>query len=400
MVGNKLVIKNIKKLREMIGWWSYSDLKWLDEKGARKANVVRDRLLRDVLPNVNMNFLGKKLHIGPLSPGCAQCVRGTWSCGFFSSQCNASCFFCPSKSIRFEKDRFLFADKLTFKKASDFLNYLKKLNFTGVSFSGGECLLHFNRLLKAIRVIRGHFGEKIHLWIYTNGYLVDESKLKKLQQVGLDEIRINIAADRYNLRAVHLAARFIPTVTVEIPMIPEDYGTLLECMPRLKKAGCRFLNIHQIYATEFNYKKLAEREYTLLHGTSAMSVTLESELSALKLLKAASRKNIGLPINYCSCEYRTSVTMWSRYRRAAILAKKPHEDITPVGYLRRVLGGTSPKSRFTVCYFKCELQSKSDHLLVRRKQVHEERGLTALALKSFLKTNNFERIPKGFPRIY
>jgi len=400
MANNKLDINFIKRLRETIGWWSYSDLKWLDEKEALKANATRNRLLKGVLPKVNQSFLGKKLHLGPLSPGCAQCVRGTWSCGFFTSRCNATCFYCPGGSIRFEKDRFLFADGRTFKKDNDFLNYLKKLDFTGVSFSGGECLLHFDRLLKAIRLIRGRFGKKIHLWIYTNGYLVDESKLKKLRQAGLDEIRVNISVDRYSLRAVQLAARFIPTVTVEIPMIPEDYDTLLECLPRLKKAGCGFLNIHQIYVTKFNYKKLAEREYTLIHGAGNTPLVLESELAALKLLKAASEKNIGLPINYCTWEYRSQVTGWSHRRRYALLAKKAHEDITPAGYLRRISGGASPKDHFTARYFRCDLRAGSGRLYAHRKQVHEEQGLTAPAFKRFVKTNNFERICKGFSKIY
>jgi len=400
MANKKLDVNFLKKLRKSIGWWSSSDLKWLDEKEALKANATRNRFLKGVLPKVNMSFLGKKLHLGPLSPGCARCVHGTWSCGFFSSRCNATCFYCPGGSIRFEKERFLFADQLTFEKDDDFLNYLKKLDFTGVSFSGGECLLHFDRLLKAIRLIRGRFGRKIHLWIYTNGYLVNKSKLKKLRQAGLDEMRVNISADRYSLRAVRLAARFIPTVTVEIPMIPEDYDTLLECLPRLKKAGCGFLNIHQIYATNFNHKKLAERGYTLHHGTGGTPLTLESELAALKLLKAASEKNIGLPINYCTWEYRTQVTGWSRRRRAALLAKKAHEDITPAGYLRRISGGASQEDHFTVHYFQCGLKAGSGRLSARREQVHEEQGLTAPALRRFVKTNNFERIRKGFPKIY
>jgi pyruvate formate-lyase activating enzyme-like uncharacterized protein len=400
MDDKKISVKAAKNLLKEAGWLFCSRVKWLDDKEALKANATRDRLLQDVLPKVGTSFLGKKFHIGPLSPGCAQCVRGTWTCGFFSSQCNADCFFCPGRLLRFDKKRFLHADGLNFKKEDDFLTYLEKTDNNGVSFSGGECLLHFDRLLNAIRAVRGRFGKKIHLWIYTNGRLVDEPKLKKLRQAGLDEIRINISVDRYNLRAVRLAARFIPTVTVEIPMIPEDYDTLFQCLPRLKKAGCGYLNIHQIYATNFNYKRLAERGYTLLQGAGLTPPTFEPEIAALKLLKAASDADIGLPINYCTWEYRSQVTGWSRRRRAAVLAKKRYEDITPAGYLRRISGGTSTKNRFTVRYFQCDLKTGSGRLSVRRKQVHKEQGLTAPALKRFVKTNDFEHIHEGFPKIY
>jgi len=400
MDNKKLNSNSLKVLRKKIGWWSHPDLKWLDDKEGIKANAARDRLLKDVLTRVNQSFSGKKLHIGPLSPGCAQCVQGTWTCGFFSSRCNATCFFCPGRSLRFEKGRFLFADQLVFKHNSDFLNYLKKLNITGVSFSGGECLLHFDSVLEGIRIIRGCFEDKIHIWIYTNGYLVDELKLKKLRQAGLDEIRINIAADGYKLHAVRLAARFIPTVTVEIPMIPEDYDTLLACLPRLKKAGCSYLNIHQIYATSFNYKKLASRGYTLLHGTGPTPPTLESELASLKLLKAASERNIDLPINCCTWEYRSRVTGWSRRRHAAVLAKKADEEITQAGYIRQISGRGSPGSRFTVSYFECNITSGSGRPRVHRSRVHEERGLTGSRMKHYLNKNGFEHIPEGFPVVY
>lgn len=451
MAKNNNYIKTQQRLRKRREWLLSPDLKWLNQRDAIEANKLRDSLIREVSLKVNSSFFAKKLHLGPLSPGCTRCVKGTWTCAFFTQQCNAHCFYCPNDPA-FNKRNFLIADNLVFKKDAGFVNYLKKLDFNGVSFSGGECLIQFRRLLGLLSTIRSHFGEKMHLWIYTNGRLVDKSKLKKLHKAGLNEIRFNISTDQYNLTAVRLAVGIIPTVTVEIPMIPEDYDTLYRCLPQLKDAGVRHLNIHQIYATRFNYKNLSNRGYTLLRKAGPMPPTLESELCALKLLNDAPFQKLGLPINYCTWEYRNRVTRWSGQLRAARLIKNTYEDITPAGYLREIsvrcsneahnqireiLEGkemdkslweidkfsneiyihsellkyiNSNRLRFTLRYFRCQLQAEPEGILGYRTLVYEQRGLTASALKCLLKTNgessplkaaaNFEHIRKGFPRIY
>ena len=53
------------------------------------------------------------------------------------------------------------------------------------------------------------------------------------------------------------------TVAVEIPAIPEDYETVRKLLPDMQKIGVRHLNLHQLYASEHNYRELARRGYTI-----------------------------------------------------------------------------------------------------------------------------------------
>ncbi|MBI5623049.1 MAG: radical SAM protein [Elusimicrobia bacterium] len=310
----------------------FPGLKWLSAEEAAAATRHRDDLLRSLAPETERGFHGNKLHVGPLSPGCARCVSGTWSCAFFSSACNASCFFCPSSREAWQ-DNALCADMLMFGRSRNFADYVDRLGFNGASFSGGEPLLLMGKVLEGLAALRKTSGQRLHLWLYTNGLLVTENRLKRLRAAGLDEMRFNICAAGYDLKAVSLAVKFIPTVTVEIPMIPEDYERVRNLLGPMKRIGVKHLNLHQLYVSRGNHRAFGRRGYTGLR--LPCTPTLESELAALRILRAALDGGVGIPINYCSMTYRDRVTAWSRRRRAAALMKMPCEDVTGAGYLRR-----------------------------------------------------------------
>jgi len=46
-----------------------------------------------------------------------------------------------------------------------YLKYLKRFEFKGVGFSGGEPLLEFERLLQYIRITRKEFGNQHYMWL-------------------------------------------------------------------------------------------------------------------------------------------------------------------------------------------------------------------------------------------
>ncbi len=185
---------------------------------AAEANRLRDDLLaRLQRKKVRHSANGSKLYTGELSPGC-------WSCVYLTKQCTADCFFCPSDPG--SETSIPRANRLPLPGLDAYLAFLRHFRFRGASFSGGEPFLRFEELVTWIARIKREFGAGIYLWVYTNGDLVDEGKLKDLHRAGLDEIRINIRARDYRLAPVILAREMIETVTVEIPTIPEDYGIL------------------------------------------------------------------------------------------------------------------------------------------------------------------------------
>ncbi|HOX54091.1 MAG: 4Fe-4S cluster-binding domain-containing protein [Candidatus Omnitrophica bacterium] len=325
---------NIESVKRNLGW-AYSNMKWLTDEQAEDANQEREELINSISKKFRYSFSQNKLHIGRLSPGCSICGQGSWSCMFINGLCTANCFYCAQDRKIEEERPPKIAEGPKFDNPSDYVDYLDKFNIQGVGFSGGEPLLVFPKLLEFIKKIRTKLGEKIYIWVYTNGGLVDKDKLHRLTKAGLNEIRFDISASGYNLEPVKLAAGIIDTVTVEIPAIPEDFKIAAESLPAIEKLGVKYLNIHQLFATRFNYGNFIKRGYTFLHNAPNISV-LESEISALKLLNFAINKGLSLPINYCSTIYKSRLQGKGELLRMARFAKEGFEEITSIGYIRQL----------------------------------------------------------------
>lgn len=310
---------------------------------ARQANEVRDRVLA-ALAGVRYAAGGSKPHLGPLSPGCECCGQGTWSCLFINGLCTANCFYCPQdRDMR--EERGPIAEELPFDHPASFVDYLRRFGFRGVSFSGGEPLITFDRVITYLAAIRAAFGREMVIWLYTNGDLVDARKLAALRDEGLDEIRFDIAAREYRLEPVALAREYIPIVTVEIPAIPEDMAILERSLATLSIIGADHVNLHQLVATEHNYARLRDRGYTFLPPLSFREPpVLESELAALSAMAYAAERGLALPINYCSHAYKARYQNLAGRRRAAGCAAAPAARITDAGYLARWSVSTAPEA--------------------------------------------------------
>jgi pyruvate formate-lyase activating enzyme-like uncharacterized protein len=177
--------------------------------------------------------------------------------------------------------------------------------------------------------------------LYTNGMLLTEDKLQRLQDAGLNEIRFDISADHYSLDKVAMAVGRIGTVTIEIPAVPEDHEVLRDAMVRMNDLGVNFLNLHQLRLTNYNRANLTARPYTFLHGPKV--TVLESELTALEMLRFAVERDLRTGVNYCSFIYRHRYQSMGARRRAAHVVRKPHETVTATGHLRHLTIAAAPE---------------------------------------------------------
>ena len=304
-------------------------LPWVSPTRAMAAEAQRARLLAALGSASNQAFKQTKPHLHDLAPGCRICGQGAWSCLFINGKCNCRCFYCPTAQDDISVPT---TNRLPFAKAEDYVDYVRRFQFKGVSISGGEPLMTFERTRDYIAAVREGLGEALHIWLYTNGTLITRERLQALKRAGLNEIRIDLSAVDYQLQKVHLAAQAIPCVTVEIPAIPEDAERLIGLLPALMDAGVSYLNLHQLRLTPHNSAHLALRNYTYLHGENV--TILESELAALSIMQAAAVKNPGLPINYCSFVYKRRYQRAAARRRNAPLIMKGHESVTESGLIR------------------------------------------------------------------
>ena len=301
---------------------------------------------------------GAKYYSGELSPGCSACGAGQWSCLFINGICNGTCFYCPS-SQRSKGEPM--TNNLRFPFLQDYLDYVALFGFSGVSLSGGEPFMTFERTLNHVRQLKKRFGSAIHLWLYTNGILATREKICQLAEAGLDEIRFDISADKYRLDQVALAVNRISRITVEIPAIPEDLLLMREKLAILAATGVHHLNLHQLRCTPHNLKNFLARGYILAHGPRV--VVPESEITALRLMLTACQ--IGGPaVNYCSFAYKSRYQEKAARIRAASLLAAPHEDVTEAGYIRSlsVTGGADELKKRLVMFAKEDLRPEQGYL--------------------------------------
>ena len=331
---------------------SYESMNWLTPEKADTASRVREDLINAIFDNhatgPGWKFSRTKLFTHALSQGCTLCGKGEWSCLFINGICNAQCFYCPSAQKEKGQPS---TSSLEFSNPRDYADYVRIFNIRGVSFSGGEPFMTFDRVMLFLKTLRSRISHPLYIWMYTNGLLVMEDKLKALRDNGLDEIRFDISATHYRLDAMKKALGIIPCVTVEIPAIPEDLGTTRQVIRELHDAGVNHLNLHQLRCTPFNKARFIQRAYTFLHGPRV--TVLETELTALELIRYALEQNIAIPINYCSFTYRHQFQRAGAHRRNSLQIKAAHEDITPTGHIRTM----------GLCGGKKQIGSIHQHLL-------------------------------------
>ncbi|MDX9708893.1 MAG: hypothetical protein RBT64_04975 [Trichloromonas sp.] len=103
-------------------------------------------------------------------------------------------------------------------------------------------------------------------------------------------------------------------------------------LAEMQEVGIRHLNLHQLRLTPYNFDKLSRRDYTYLHGEKV--TVLESELTALRLIRHGLERGLDLPVNYCSFVYKNRFQQAAARRRNAPFVKKAFEDLMGSGYLR------------------------------------------------------------------
>ncbi len=329
-LSESLQLRQIESNRREYGL-QYDLLKFAGPAQLAAANAERKTLLQWLEQHAAFGCAGTKVDCNGLAPGCRSCGDGGWSCLFINGRCNGRCFYCPTAQ---DDDGPPVTNGLVFSSPDDYAAYVARLGFSGVSISGGEPLMTPDLTLAYLNAVRRRCGDQVHLWLYTNGTLLTADLCSRLRDAGLNEIRFDLGAVSYNLKKLRLAVGCIPTVTVEIPAVPEDEALLKLKMLEMASAGVNHLNLHQMRLTPYNFAPLTKRGYTFIHGEKV--TLLESELCALRMVCFGLAQGIPVPVNYCSFPYKRRFQHAATRRRAALAVCAPGETVTEPGYLRRL----------------------------------------------------------------
>lgn len=218
------------------------------------------RLLQAEIPDLCLHRAHQAVSTGPLIPGCAICTRGAYVCFQIGFRCNARCPFCflntrPADAFDEAEDRARQALLAEFLSRKDTLE--------GVALTGGEPFLYLSELEAYVSQMR-RANPHLHLWLYTNGILADHNRLTFVHDIGVQELRFNLAAtdyDRRTLANLEQARSIFEYVAVEVPSYPVQKDRLIECLAELDRIGIDQLNLQELLVTSANVDRLEGEGY-------------------------------------------------------------------------------------------------------------------------------------------
>jgi pyruvate formate-lyase activating enzyme-like uncharacterized protein len=266
-----------------------------------------------------------------ISKGCQLCQQGKWLCIFITYRCNSSCHFC-SAPFRDDHVHSAFGNK-----KEEILLYLLKTDFRGISFSGGDPFLVFERLLEWFLYFKKNLPD-YYFWVYTNGEDADRRKLEQLSSAGMDEIRFNIAASGYISEKVweciRIARSLFPFVSVEIPSIEKDSLLLKTSLKFLEEVGVDYLNLHDYILSESDPATLSEPPGKfILNKTIHLKYALSSIENTQNILETASLYGYHFDINHCSMQQKELQMTLRRIKVGQVFMDHEYDIMTNDGII-------------------------------------------------------------------
>lgn len=280
----------------------------------QQAKEISNHLRSDLIKNKGLIIEDDGATIRPkgkhLSKGCRACKSAAWICIYIGIKCNLKCEFCPQLSRHKSSNEYIWANggDNTIHWKED-LNKVIKRNpqINGISFSGGEPFLYFDTLVEWIIYIHDNWPN-IYLWMYTNGLLVTERKVKILIEQGLQEIRFDLAATKYSNKVIETMDLCknewgLKYLSAEVPVLPKLMNPLLKSLKTLDKIGLDYLNLHEIQIAQENKERLIKlgASVNLFYSNTRGSLyELGSIFNTYKIINYIEDHNLSIIYNDCS----------------------------------------------------------------------------------------------------
>jgi pyruvate formate-lyase activating enzyme-like uncharacterized protein len=256
----------------------------------------------------------KSIYVNRISPSCIACQTGIGSHTFFISlKCHRDCFYCFNPN----QENYEYFRGHTRDTIAE-LDEMKKANprMSHLALTGGEPLLYKEETYRFFE----HAGElypNAHSRLYTSGDHIDRPTLEALQKAGLKEIRFSIRihdlakGQRRTLDNIALAREYIPSVMVEMPILPDALEEMKQVLVELDRLGIFGINLLELCFPLHNAEVFREKGYkvkarpfrVLYDYWYAGGLPIAgSELACLELMEFALESGLTLGLHYCSLE--------------------------------------------------------------------------------------------------
>jgi uncharacterized protein len=243
---------------------------------------------------------------GDLTPGCQICLNGTSGStplrGVY--ECNLNCDFCYyygsfDQQVILKSDHFAFGNR--FLSSQDLMLWVKR-NLDKVKGVMWVAMEPFMEIEKHYDVIEFLSRLGIHQHMYTNGTLVKKPHLEQLQQLGLDELRFNLAATNCSNKVIEtmaLARDYFPYLVVESPMYPDFFNSFMEKRKKILATQFDHLNINELHLNYNIYNFFEGPKYQYHDGYVS---PINSRQLTYDLMKVAEKEDWPVVIHDCSNE--------------------------------------------------------------------------------------------------
>jgi pyruvate formate-lyase activating enzyme-like uncharacterized protein len=270
--------------------------------------------------------------INNLPDGCRMCVQGKKTVLFITGICSKHCFYCPISDDKWQKD-FVYANEWKIEDFNDLVTEIKLCTSTGVGITGGDPLTRIERVCEYIQKLKQIFGKGFHIHLYTPLDLVDESKLKMLNDAGLDEIRFNPdleEAKESTWQRILLAKRYSWKVGVEIPVIP-GYEEITKKLIDYINNKIDFLNLNELELSDTNCSELGKMGFVAKDDLSYAAKG--SQDMAMMLLEHIKEKGTKMNVHYCTASLKDNVQLRNRIKLRAKNSATKYDKVTEDGTL-------------------------------------------------------------------
>ncbi|MGM5481895.1 MAG: radical SAM protein [Nanobdellota archaeon] len=279
--------------------------------------------------NKIINTSHHSVRVGKIAEGCKWCVKGQKLVLFITGICPRNCWYCPLSIQKKQKD-VIYANEWKIKDFSDIITEAKLTNAKGAGITGGDPLSKIERTCSFISRLKNEFTE-FHIHLYTSLNLIDEEKLRKLQDSGLDELRVHPElGNSYFWYNIELASKFNFDFGIEIPLIPGEKRNIKKLVDYSHKF-IDFLNLNELEITETNSEKFKSK--ALLPKDNISQAVKGSKEMGVDILHFCREKNLNAHL--CTAKTKDASQLTNRLKRRAKNVATKFDELTDDGLLLR-----------------------------------------------------------------
>lgn len=295
-------------------------------EGAARRDELREELRRR---GVEFRNAGASLSMGFLSKACVECTGADGSETFSTTfKCHRDCYFCFNHNQPdYEK---FFREGCPWEEGLA-RSARENASLACVGLTGGEPLLNLDDSIRFLERA-GELFPSAHKRMYTSGDLLTEEGAARLRDAGLDEIRFSVKDDDPEsiqgkvIAAMALAKRYIPSVMVEMPIIPGAMEHMKDLFRRFQDVGIDGINLLEFCFPFCNWEEFRKRGFVLKnppfdvmydYGYSGGLAVAGSEELILELMVWALDEGMAFGMHYCSLENKHRSEIRQKNERAA-----------------------------------------------------------------------------------